>query len=322
MLCPQNLVGATDKARVLIEALPYIRSFRRKFVVVKLGGSVMSDQNAMRAVLTDVVFMETAGMWPVIVHGGGVRISEEMKRAGLEPEFVEGHRKTTPEVMRIVSRVLIEEISSALCEIIEEIGGRAIPLNGRGSSFLVGRKRRLPEAPDADLGLVGEVTHVDREMCHRVADGGLIPVVAPVARFDPEELTREALGRQERSCFVATRAQRDVTGLQLLNINGDSAAMAVAAGLTAEKLVFMSDVPGVLRDPKDEATLISSLHKADVDGLIEEGVIAGGMLPKVRSCLEAIDAGVGKAHIVSALTPHALLLEIFTDEGVGTEIVK
>jgi acetylglutamate kinase len=271
---------------------------------------------AMRAVLTDVVFMEQVGMWPVLVHGGGARISEEMKRAGVEPEFVQGHRRTTPEVMRIVARVLVEEISSALCDVIEDVGGRAIPLNGRASSFLMGKKRRLPEAPDADLGLVGEVTRVDREMCYRVADGGLIPVVAPVARFDPDEAPEEDRGEG------ADVPASETTGVHLLNINGDSAAMAVAAGLGAEKLVFMSDVPGVLRDPEDEGSLISSLREADVAKLIDEGVIAGGMLPKVRACLEGIDAGVKKAHIVSALTPHALLLEIFTDEGVGTEIVK
>lgn len=311
----QAIVKATDKARVLVEALPYIRSFRRKFVVVKLGGSVMAvgderSRAAMRAVLTDVVFMEQVGMWPVVVHGGGVRISEEMKRAGVEPEFVQGHRRTTPEVMRIVARVLVEEISSALCDTIEDVGGRAIPLNGRASSFLMGKKRTLPEAPDADLGLVGEVTRVDREMCYRVADGGLIPVVAPVARFDPDEAPEE------------DRGEEAATGVHLLNINGDSAAMAVAAGLGAEKLVFMSDVPGVMRDPADEGSLISSLREADVSKLINEGVIEGGMLPKVRACLEGLEAGVKKAHIVSALTPHALLLEIFTDRGVGTEIVK
>ena len=301
---------AIEKARVLVEALPYIRSFRRKFVVVKLGGSVMSDEAAMRAVLTDVVFMEQVGMWPVLVHGGGPRISEEMKRAGVEPEFVEGHRKTTPEVMRIVARVLVEEISSRLCDMIEEIGGRATPLNGRGGSFLMGKTRRLAEAPDADLGLVGEVTRVDREMCYRVADGGLVPVVAPIARFDPDEVPEEQ--RTHEACG----------GVHLFNINADSAAMSIAAGLGAEKLVFMSDVAGVMKDPKDEGSLVSSLRRADVADLIEEGVIAGGMLPKVRSCLEGLEAGVKKAHIVSALTPHALLLEIFTDKGVGTEIVK
>jgi acetylglutamate kinase len=233
-----------------------------------------------------------------------------MKRAGVEPEFVEGHRKTTPAVMGIVARVLIDEISSGICHMIEEIGGRAILLNGRAGSFLMGKKRVLAEAPEADLGLVGEVTRVDREMCYRVADGGLVPVVAPVARFDPDAVPEEQ------------RAHQGCAGTDLLNVNADSAAMAIAAGLGAEKLVFMSDVVGVMRDPKDQGSLVSSLRSADVAGLIQEGVIVGGMLPKVRSCIEGLEAGVKKAHIVSALTPHALLLEIFTDRGVGTEIVR
>jgi acetylglutamate kinase len=300
---------AIEKARVLIEALPYIRSFRRKFVVVKLGGSAMTDEAVLRSVLTDVVFMEHVGMWPVLVHGGGRRISEEMERAGVEPRFVQGMRVTTPEVMRIVARVLIEETSSRICDMIEEAGGRSIPLNGRASSFLMGRKLRLRGDTGADLGLVGEVTYVDREMCYRVADGGLIPVVAPVARFDPDEVAEEP------------SAYAGADGVGLLNVNADVAASAVAAGLGAEKLVDISDVPGVLADPSDERSLASTLRREEVERLVSEGTVSGGMLPKVRSCLEALDGGVRKAHIVSAGLPHALLLEIFTDRGVGTEIV-
>jgi acetylglutamate kinase len=300
---------AIGKARVLIEALPHIRSFRRKFVVVKLGGSAMEDEAAMRSVLTDIVFMEHVGMWPVLVHGGGRRISEEMKCAGIAPRFVRGMRVTTPEVMRLVARVLIEETSSRISDMIEDVGGRAIPLNGRGSSFLMGRKLRLKDAPDADLGLVGEITYVDREMCYRVADGGLIPVVAPVARFDPDEVAKD--GEAYAGC----------DGIGLLNVNGDAAASAVAAGLGAEKLVDISDVPGVLRDPADPGSLMSTLRRQEVMRLIDEGIVTGGMLPKCLSCMEAIEGGVRKTHIVSAQLPHALLLEIFTDQGIGTEIV-
>ena len=301
---------AIEKAGVLVEALPYIRSFRRKFVVVKLGGSVMSDEKIMRSLLTDIAFMEHVGMWPVLVHGGGARITEEMKAAGIEPEFVGGQRRTTPEIMRIVARVLIDEVTAGICDTIEEVGGRAIPLNGRASSFLMGRKRRLPEAPEVDLGLVGEVTYVDREMCYRGADGGLIPVVAPVARFDPDEVVEDGSSREDRG------------GMGLLNINGDSAASAIASGLGAEKLVDISDVPGVLQDPADPESLHSTLTQEETKRLIQQGVIRGGMLPKVLSCIEAIEGGVRKAHIVSAHVPHALLLEIFTDKGVGTEIVR
>jgi len=298
---------AIEKARVLIEALPYIRSFRRKFVVVKMGGSAMDDPDVLERFVKDVVFMEQVGMWPVLVHGGGPRISAEMKRAGVEPVFVEGHRVTTPQVIEIAARVLIEEVSSNICDLIELAGGKAIPLNGRGSSFLLGRKRRLPESPEVDLGLVGDVTYVDRETCYRLADGGLIPVVAPIARMDPDEPhSREDFG------FSG--------GVPLLNVNGDAAASAIAAALGAEKIVFLSNVPGVMRDPQDTSTLESSLTRADVEELVAGEVIAGGMLPKVRSCLEAVSSGVRKAHIVSALLPHALLLEMFTDRGVGTEI--
>jgi len=298
---------AIGKARVLIEALPHIRSFRRKFVVVKMGGSAMDDPEVLARFVKDVVFMEQVGMWPVLVHGGGPRISAEMERAGVEPVFVEGHRVTTPEVIEIAARVLIEEVSSNICDLVEEGGGKAIPLNGRGSSFLMGRKRKVPGSPDVDLGLVGDVTQVDSEACYRLADGGLIPVVAPIARMDPGE----------------PHSKKDFGfsgGVPLLNVNGDAAASAIAAALGAEKIVFLSNVPGVMRDSDDPSSLESSLTRGRVEELIKDGTIAGGMLPKVRSCLDAIDAGVRKAHIVSALVPHALLLEMFTDKGIGTEI--
>jgi acetylglutamate kinase len=297
-------------------------------------------------VITDVVFMEQVDMWPVLVHGGGARISEEMKRAGCEPEFVRGYRVTTPEIMEIVARVLIDEVSARICELVAEAGGRAMPLNGRSSAFLAGRKRTLPEAPEADLGLVGEVSGVDRESCYRLCDGGLIPVVAPVARLVELQPRRhvdaeEGLGvngnqgsplcaptapsaPQRPPSASAGQDGRDgagANGVQLLNVNGDSAASAIAEGLGAEKVVFLSNVPGVLRDRADEDSLVSSLRRDEVDALVAEGVIAGGMLPKVASCIEAVERGVRKAHIVSALLPHALLLEMFTDRGIGTEII-
>jgi acetylglutamate kinase len=296
---------AIEKTRVLIEALPYIRSFRRKFVVVKMGGSAMDDESVLKSVITDIVFMEQVDMWPVLVHGGGPRISAAMKRAGVESTFVQGQRVTTPEAMQIVARVLIDEISLRMCEIVEECGGKAIPLNGRASSFIVGKKRRLADAPDVDLGMVGEITAVDREMCYRLADGGLIPVVAPIARMGDEDAPAELGGG----------------GVRLLNINGDAAASAIAAGLGAEKMVDISNVPGVLRAAGDPDSMISTLRAAEATELIREGVISGGMIPKVASCVEAIAGGVKKAHIVSAVLPHALLLEIFTDKGIGTEIV-
>ncbi len=279
---------AIEKAGVLIEALPYIKSFHRKFVVVKFGGSAMLEEGVLRAVLTDVVFMEQVGMWPVVVHGGGPRITELMRERGMEPSFVDGRRVTTPEVLEVVCEVLIDEISRRVCSIVDEMGGRGIALNGRESSFLKG------EPLDEKLGLVGRVTEVDRELCARLADGGVIPVVAPIARAD---------------------------GGGLYNVNADDAASVIASRLCAEKLVFLSDVPGVLRDPSDESSLISSVRAAEVAGMIERDEITGGMIPKVQSCLRAIEGGVKKTHIVSGLVRHALLLEIFTDKGIGTEIV-
>lgn len=297
------MIEAINKARTLVEALPNIRLLRRKFIVVKIGGSIMSDTEMLRSILTDLVFMENVGMWPVLVHGGGPAINAEMKNKGVEPKFIEGQRVTTPEMIRIVARVLIEEISEGLCDTLEDLQGKAIPLNGRGSKFLLGKKRVLPKKPDVDLGLVGEITNVDREMCYRLADGGLIPVVAPVARM--ENATREAVK----------------SGDTLLNINGDSAAAAIAMGLGAAKVVFMSDVPGVLRNPDEPKSLIPTIKLNEVEGLEEDGTISGGMIPKVRSCVESVESGVGKAHIISASTPHALLLELFTESGIGTEIV-
>lgn len=279
---------ATEKAGVLIEALPYIKSFHRKFVVVKFGGSAMLEEGVLRAVLTDVVFMEQVGMWPVVVHGGGPRITELMRERGMEPRFVDGRRVTTPDVLEVVCEVLIDEISRRVCSIVEEMGGRGMALNGRESSFLRG------EPLDERLGLVGRVTKVDRELCTRLADGGVIPVVAPVARAD---------------------------GAQLYNVNADDAASVIAAQLRAEKLVFLSDVPGVLRDPSDESSLVSSIRADEVAEMAAAGRIAGGMIPKVQSCLRALEGGVKKTHIVSGLVKHALLLEIFTDKGIGTEIV-
>ena len=277
---------AIGKAAILVEALPYIRSFRRRFVVVKLGGSVMEDDEALNSVVTDVVFMEQVGMWPVLVHGGGRRISAEMEKAGIEPRFVDGLRCTDEPTIEIVERVLIEEISRDLVHRITTVGGRAITLNGRDSSFLIGERKK-----GADLVLVGEIMQVDKEVCERICDGGLIPVVAPIAR--------------------------EIDG-QHLNVNADDCALSVAMALGAAKLVMVSDVEGIF---DSDGVLVSSMEAEGGEMLISEGVVTGGMIPKLRSCAQAVGRGVGKVHIVSGMLKHALLLEIFTDQGVGTEIV-
>ncbi|HHN45943.1 MAG TPA: acetylglutamate kinase [Planctomycetes bacterium] len=284
------VVKAIEKARVLIEALPYIRSFRNRFVVIKIGGAAMEDQAALDSVMTDIVFMEQVGMWPVVVHGGGKAISRAMENAGIEPRFVNGLRYTDEKTMEIAQHVLIDEISSDVAERIRGKGGQAIPLNGRGSTFLVARKLAGP----VDLGLVGEIDRVDAELCERVCRGGVIPVVAPIAR-----------GSDGR----------------LYNVNADTCALAVAVHLKADKAVFMSDVPGILGS-EDADDVLSTVTPGDIERLKLDGVIKGGMLPKVEASVKAIRAGVKKVHIVGEHLPHALLLEIFTDTGVGTQIVE
>jgi acetylglutamate kinase len=279
-----------DKTRVLIEALPYLKAFDRKFVVIKIGGSTMTDAPTLTSLVTDVVFCEQVGVWPVLVHGGGPRITQEMERLGIRPRFLQGRRVTDAQTMEIAQRVLIDEISAHVVRLIEEAGGKAVALNGRNTRFLECKK--LVEQ-GVDLGLVGELVRVDTELARRMSMGGIIPVVAPIAR-----------GRDG----------------QLYNINADSVAWRIAAELEAEKLVFLSNVPGILKDKNRPDTLCSSLSLPECHKLIKESVIAGGMLPKVEACMSALDGGVHKTHIISGLEKHSLLLELFTPEGVGTEI--
>jgi len=280
---------AIEKAAVLIEALPYIKSFHQKVIVVKLGGSAMTDEKVLHSLVHDVVFMEQVGMRPLLVHGGGPRISKAMEAAGLVPKFIDGQRYTDRAVLDIAARVLIDELSADVCERIRKAGGVAVAVNGRDSTFLRGEKRA-----GKDLGLVGEVTGVDRPLAQRLLAGDIIPVVAPIARG------------------------ADGT---LYNVNADLAAARLAALLGAEKLVFLSNVPGILTNVNDPQTLLSTVHAAEVRELITRKAITGGMLPKVEAGLASIAAGVAKVHMISGLVSHSLLLEIFTTRGVGTEVV-
>jgi acetylglutamate kinase len=279
-----------EKARIFIEALPYLKAFDRKFVVIKVGGSTMTDHETLASVVADVVFLEQVGVWPVLVHGGGPAISAEMERLGLKPQFINGRRVTDRATMEVAHMVLIDQISGNVVNLIEAVGGKAVPLNGRGSRFL--QCKKLVEN-GVDLGYVGELTQVDTELARRMAMGGIIAVVAPIAR-----------GRDG----------------QLYNINADSVAWRIAAELEAEKLVFLSNVPGLMKDKDDPATLISSASVPDCYALMKDGTVAGGMIPKVEACLSALDGGVHKTHIISGLVKHSLLLELFTPEGIGTEI--
>ena len=290
---------AIEKADVLIEALGWIRALRDKVTVIKLGGSVMEDEVALAHLLLDVVFMETVGMRPVIVHGGGAAISLAMEAAGLEPEFVQGRRVTDSVALSIVERVLTGEVNEKIANKIEELGGRAMPLNFKSSNVLFGQKLRLSDAAgeQVDLGHVGEITRVDRMVIENLSYAGTVPVIPSMCLSDEDET-------------------------QKFNVNADTAARAVAEALGAEKLVLLSDVNGVCRDKLDPLSLISTLSPLEAGDLIDSGAIEAGMIPKVQACLETLDAGVAKAHIIDGRLRHSLLLEIYTNEGVGTQILR
>jgi len=291
------LEEAIQKADVLIEALTWIRQFRGKITVIKLGGSVMEDEDTMNHLLLDVVFMETVGMRPVVVHGGGARISRAMAEAGLKPRFVQGRRYTDAETLKIVERVLSGEINEGIARRINELGGTAQPLNFRTTNVLRGERMLLPDENGApvDLGFVGTVTRVDRAAIEHLCHAGIVPVIPSM-------------------CITKER--------QKLNVNADTAATAVAQALEAEKLVYLSDVNGVRRDKDDPETLIHSLTAEEARALIGNGTIEAGMIPKVQACLETLDRGVRKVHIIDGRLRHSLLLEIYTSKGVGTQIVK
>ncbi|QDT64534.1 acetylglutamate kinase [Calycomorphotria hydatis] len=287
---------AIAKANTLVEALGYIRRFRGKYVVIKLGGSALEEKAAVKSLLTDVIFLETVGMKPVLVHGGGKAISAAMATAGIEPTFVHGRRYTDAETMEIVADTLTE-ISAELTEEIERQGGKAAPLHFGTYNCLIGEKITLPgpDGEDLDLGQVGQVIDLAKPLLEGILAEGRIPVLPSVV------LDRDG-GK--------------------LNVNADTAAAAIARLLKAEKLVFLSDVPGIYLDKDDPSTLLPHLEVPRVRGLITDGTIAGGMIPKVEAALEALEAGVGKVHLVDGRMEHSVLLEIYSDTGVGTEIVK
>lgn len=288
---------AIQKADILIEALGWIRRFRDKVTVIKLGGSVMEDEAALRHVLLDIVFMETVGMRPVVVHGGGARISRAMDAAGIVPRFIQGRRYTDAATLKIVEEILAYETNESLARMVEELGGRAMNLNFRTTNVLFGEQLTLPgtDGQEIDLGFVGTVTRVDRQVIDNLSYAGQVPIIP--------------------SMCVDERGQK-------LNVNADTAAMAVAQTLGAEKLIFMSDVNGVRRDKNDPSTLIHSLTEAEARELIRSGAIESGMIPKVEACLQTLERGVRKVHIIDGRLRHSLLLEIYTTQGVGTEIAK
>ena len=290
---------AIRKADVLIEALGFIRKFHGKFTVIKLGGSVMEDPETLRALLVDVVFMQTVGMRPVIVHGGGKAITVAMEKAGLKAHFVQGRRFTDEATLGIVARVLAEEINADIERHINKFGGRASGLHHKTHQCLYGRKLWLENGPEGpvDLGRVGDVKEVDVLPINNLCLAGVIPVLPSLAE------DQDAEGR-------------------LLNVNADTAASAVAQALQAEKLIFLTDTAGILADRNEPNSLIRGLTPAECLALIERGVIDKGMIPKVEACLASLESGVLKTHIIDGRLRHSLLLEIFTQSGTGTEIVR
>jgi len=285
-----------SKARVLIEALPYIQRFRGSVFVVKYGGSFMDDPDPeVRAkVATDLSFLSAVGIHVVVVHGGGKAITRAMDASGLEARFEKGLRVTDASTVEIVRKTLDEEVNLEICEIVQRKLGRPISIPGKK----VLRTRRLDKAPSGesiDIGFVGEVTRVNPAPIHKAIADGYMPIISPVG------------------CDEAGQAY---------NTNADVAASRIAAALRARRLVYLCDVPGLLRDPSDTDTLISSLPVAEVAGLKEKGIIAQGMIPKVDSSVFALQNGVSRVHFVDGRMPHSLLLEIFTDRGIGTEIVQ
>jgi len=291
------LQEAIEKADTLIEALGWIRRFRDKITVIKLGGSVMEDeQDTLLHVLLDIVFMESVGMRPVLIHGGGAAISRAMDEAGITPRFIQGRRYTDDRSLAIVERVLTQQINERLTRRVEELGGRAAGLNFQTTNVLFGERIQLTDSDGdpVDLGHVGTVTRVDRAVIDNFCYAGQVPVIPSMCLGDGDEK---------------------------LNVNADTVAMAVAQALGAEKLVFLSDVGGVLRDMDDPDSLIHSLGETEAQGLIADGAIGAGMIPKVEACLDTLDRGVGKIHIIDGRIRHSLLLEIYTTSGVGTEIV-
>ena len=281
-----DLQSQTRKADVLLEALPYMQGFRGCTFLIKVGGSAMEDPAVVNTFLKDVVFLEAVGINPVIVHGGGKAISKAMQESGLEAKFINGMRVTDEETIKIVEQTLARVINPEIVDKINAFGGKAVGVPG--TEVFTGEKMK------AELGWVGEVTGCKLGLIQAAVSGEFVPVVSPVARENASGKT--------------------------LNVNADLAACALATRLQATKLIFLSDVRGVMRDPKDESTLIPSLDPAAIDQLKKDGIISGGMIPKVDSSVDSLRGGVGKVHLIDGRIPHALILEIFTDVGIGTEI--
>ncbi|MCE5228595.1 acetylglutamate kinase [bacterium] len=279
------------KAETLMEALPYIQRFRGATVVIKYGGHAMIQPELKQCVMQDVVLMENVGIKPVIVHGGGPEITALTERMGIKSEFVEGQRVTTAETLDVAEMVLAGKLAGEIVTHLLSLGGRAVGLSGKDGGLVLAH--RLKGKGGRDIGFVGEPEQVNPEVLRVLEESGFIPVVSPIG------------------------VDRDG---QTYNINADTVAAEIATALRAQKLILLTDVRGILRDPKDPDSLIRRITIPEVEPLISSGVITGGMIPKVRACVKAIELGVGSTHILDGRLPHALLTELFTDQGVGTMI--
>ncbi len=281
---------AIKKADVLIEALPYIREFHNKVVVIKYGGSILGEEKIRRGVLEDIVFMNYMGLKPVLVHGGGPNISDRMRATGKKTDFVDGMRVTDEQTLLVVEEEL-KKLNDVIVKELAELGGRAVGMSGKVDNLLLAEKKKAA----IDLGLVGEVASVNTKPVFAELDKDAICVILPMG-----------IGRDGKT----------------YNVNADEAAAKVAEALKAEKFVLLTNVKGIMRDAADADSFISTLTPKEAKALMEDKVIQSGMIPKVNACIHALEKGVKKTHIIDACIPHALLLEIFTDTGIGTEIVK
>lgn len=286
----RNYDNEMAKANVLIEALPYIQKFNRKVIVVKYGGSAMVDEELKKKVIEDVVLLKLVGFKPIIVHGGGKEISRWVAKSGMEPKFVNGLRVTDEPTMEIAEMVL-NRVNKSLVNLVEQLGVKAAGISGKdGATIHVSRKL----SGGQDIGFVGEVTKVDPSLINTLLENDFIPIICPIGIDDD---------------------------YNTYNINADDAACAIARAVNAEKLAFLTDIEGVYLDPDDKSTLISELTVSKAKALIEAGNIGGGMLPKLNNCIDAIDNGVSRVHILDGRIAHCLLLEIFTNKGIGTAIL-
>ncbi len=289
-MCSFTMEEAIKKAEVLIEALPYIKKFYRKIIVIKYGGSILGQDNIRKGVLEDIVFLSFMGLRPVLVHGGGPNISGRMRLSGKKTEFIDGMRITDKETLRVVAEEL-QKLNDTVTREISELGAKAIGLDGKDQKIIQVEKKKAK----IDLGLVGHITQINTKPILEELRSNTVVVILPMGK-----------GKDKK----------------IYNVNADEAASRISIALKAEKLVLLTDVKGIMRNSDDSNSFISTLTIEETEGLMENNVIQQGMIPKVKACIDALDNGVKKTHIIDARIPHALLLEIFTDKGIGTEIIK